>query len=1201
MQAVSALASQHGITLPITAQARAFLDALWLPLPAGSLVGITASDVYQKDGVWKSTTTPAWSWLDDFRESGDEGTGEEALLVWAAEKNTARYPIDGGGSIYFHPAARKHFIASQYRKRGGLDDLTHLAAFYADVDVLAGGLDPEATLKRLLGLAPKPSIILWSGGGWQVYYLLNEAWDVSTRGAAVEYKAYARALFAPIKDIADPSVYEASREMRLPGFINRKAARNGAMAQLVYWSPDTRYSIDQIKEFAPIPPKLEMVGDPLPRPDTPDGTYRVGQDFIHYAVNRNRPPERHPILLQLALQAARGGMPKTEALPRLRTLALEWYRSEEHRAEQELDNLTRWSYDRLAETGDEDTGYTGSWLVRLTDSGWEQPPSDVQEQDKDATVPLEVTGAKQTTYSLAEIRERLKRHITRYLTEKYSREGSYTLLRNSPGAGKSYLTISTLAEIGQKKVKTALLTLFKSDESEWQKQITEHGIDPTDFGYFVGRNEDEHSAGYCALYKQSVALGAKNYPIRATLCARCPALIRANCESQGYLAQFTKSEKVLSLIGRHNHGSVAELMDHREVVVFDESPLEHVATALSLTVNDITFFGASQFVQEQLPTAVETIHTFVNALRNTVASVPPRKGRYATAEEIKLGGRWLFEQLVMRIGHDALAQIFALDLEFIKNVTAYPLSAPTDDAIAAMPLNWLSTAFSILKYEYETHWLNNTTSWNSRAIVIGNTISFYPMEPFSFAQGVKIIVTDATGLPSQYAIAFAYKKSKFIPDPDQPEGPSADDTEDEDSSAVQMGFEDDPRSPSEAMAGDPITPAPQKKKRKKRKGTTITTTHMRIQKIADAAALTPQSKVIQFTGTNNSRNMLHEWKDSRKNKAERYIKQHLGTEGLQIATTNGELINTEQVLDEDQDVNSYVRRIMALIVDVAKQHNGSVLVVCYKTTVNKLLLKWNEEYKILNPDYIQWFGNLRGKNTYKDLNAVIVAGTPNIPPFDVLIQAQVWHWQDSIPIDPHTRMWRILPYTGYVDPVDGLGRGYQYLGYADDRIDAIYVNQVRAELRQVYERIRPNASYDAQGKTIQKHVYLATAFPCADHVDVLQSWSTYWIDSIGRAYYEDRINADLVVHRDEFIKHVAQNADCTYNTAKACFDRIHREFDSAGLSVTAAEKKLPIEAVLDWLAADPARRFQSSRKISEATGQSRGAVMRALSRFEENI
>lgn len=1154
MQAVSALASQHGITLPITAQARAFLDALWLPLPAGSLVGITASDVYQKDGVWKSTTTPAWSWLDDFRENGDEGTGEEALLVWAAEKNTARYPIDGGGSIYFHPAARKHFIASQYRKRGGLDDLTHLATFYADVDVLAGGLDPEATLKRLLGLTPKPSIILWSGGGWQVYYLLNEAWDVSTRGAAVEYKAYARALFAPIKDIADPSVYEASREMRLPGFINRKAARNGAVAQLVYWSPDTRYSIDQIKEFAPIPPKLEMVGDPLPRPDTPDGTYRVGQDFIHYAVNRNRPPERHPILLQLALQAARGGMPKAEALPRLRTLALEWYRGEEHRAEQELDNLTRWSYDRLAETGDEDTGYTGSWLVRLTDSGWEQVEEEIREQVNDRTVKRDAP-KKRPTQPLAQVRAQLREDVYNYLRLKARRIPSLLLLRSSPGAGKSHTSINALADITldslstDARIQASFLAQFKEDEYAWQKEVTQHGADPSLFAYFVGRNEDENSAGYCALFDLSVKVAEKGYHVRQQLCSRCPALTRAACESKGYLSQYKRVEEANVLLGRHQHGTVDELIAHRKINIFDESPLNTIAAPLTLTIADLVYFGAPVVIHDQYPEVPALIQAFVDALQSIVKTNPVPVKRYTNPAEVMLGGRWLFVQLSARLSADQLQKLFNLDPKLIEDSTRYPLSSPTEDAVNALPIYWITPAWSILKYEYERYWLTDTTRWNSRIVVCGNKLSIYRMEPFVYPQSTKIVVTDATAPEHLYPKAFGYKR----------------------------------QSTEDGVRRVQILP--------------------RVV-VPIEYALDPLSKVVQFTGSDNSRRQLDEWRDlkgskdagNRHEKSHRYIKQQLGADSLQIKTSAGTAVNAEQVLDEiiDEASNTYLLRIKALITDLAKKHEGSLLVVSYMSTINNQLKKWNEEHGILAAEHLQYFGNLRGKNEFKDLNAVLIAGTPRIAPSDLATLAQVWYWQDDIPIDPHTKQVRILDYEGYTDPTDGLGRGYQYIGYADDRVNALYVDMVAAEMRQSFERIRANASYDAQGNPIHKFVYIASAFPCADHVDVLQSWSTWWIDHVAREYYETRINEGLLVHQGEFIKHVMQIADCSYNTAKNAFIRIHKEFESAGISTTAAEKKLPIDIVLEWLAVDPARLLLSIRKISEATGQSKSTVHRAV-------
>lgn len=261
------------------------------------------------------------------------------------------------------------------------------------------------------------------------------------------------------------------------------------------------------------------------------------------------------------------------------------------------------------------------------------------------------------------------------------------------------------------------------------------------------------------------------------------------------------------------------------------------------------------------------------------------------------------------------------------------------------------------------------------------------------------------------------------------------------------------------------------------------------------------------------------------------------------------------------------------------------------------LREWNRQYKLLPEEQIQWYRSLRGKNDYKNLNAVLLIGTPRIPKMDLLALAQVWYWNDEFPIND-TPLLRIEPYPDYLDPEDGKPRGYQYIGFADERVNALYVGLVSAEMRQCYERIRPNASLDAEGNHIEKHVYIASGFPCTDHVNMLMHWATWWVDLAGRNFYEAKLAANTLIYPVEYIKHVRAKTGCAYNTAKDSFERVRKAYLSTDKAQSVDRKKPQKQIVLDWLAQDPIRAKLSSRVIAKELSARIATVQEALKEFK---
>lgn len=1106
------LADQHGVAIPLPDQPGVFLNTVWQAVPADHLVGLVADTAYFKDGQWHATTTSKWAWRDQVKD----GTAD--FLEWAKAANNAPYALPGRGGIYWLTASRKHHVLNRFAARGSLDELLVVTALYADLDCEKRGYTLDAALNVLLSMSLPPTIVVFSGGGLQAIHVLAQPWSVINREAAGEFKAYNLALYKSVFErtdlILDTSVHNADRMLRLPGFINRKPERHGAAARIVYFDPTALYTPDQIRASVTLPTRPTRLYLPAVAPH-PDGTYQVGQEFVHYLVDRQpQPPERHPVLLRLAMQAARAGMPAPDFIARLRPVAREWYRNEPHRAEGELDRMVAWAYDRVSE--DDDPTPTGAWLVRLTPDGFEAASDDEHDALRDKTLPVEpeqIAPPVEQPRSVQDVRAEQVKRIRDYANAKVNGLATYMLVRTPPGAGKTHAALTVAYEFALKQKdtgrgKVAVLSQFTLDEGGWQEWLRQFGITDTSKAmYIVGRNGEPKSAGYCAMSSIADGVAAKGYNAVHLVCKRCPH--QHQCETSWYLSQFKRAQKKAIVLARHQHAPIDLLIGYRRLLIFDESPLGVIAGLIELAAKDLVL-TAPIGVQSLYPELVSKLNKLMEALRHIVSGNEPiGQNHYPTADHVKLGGRWLFDRLVMALGADLLAAITRLDVKPVQQAGQPGFFQLTVEGVANLPQNFVFDLWSILKYEYETHYLANRARWNSRLIVWGQTLRIYPMRPFSFDPLTKIVVTDATGQPDLYGKAFYDSKTS---------------------------------KPREAYIYE--------------------------------APLHPHARITQWTNSGNSRNTLR-----RRGKT------------VEIEDTEGQIITIEAD-------NTALARAKTQITLLAERHNKSLLVVCYQS-IHKNLRKWAEDTGVLDPDYIQYYGNLRGRNDYKHLEAVLLIGEPRIPPMEVFAQAQVWYWDDELPIDFEldTTGLKLEPYPGYVSPVDGKGRAYAYPGYRDERLNRMYVWAIQAEMRQCYERIRCNAPEidPATGKPQAKYVYIAAQMPCSDHVDELAHWSQYQTDQAGRAWCIEQFNAGRkTIPQAEYIEAV-QPYETNYQRAKDSYDRVYAALEAEGLlEPKPMVEKTKLQSVIDWLLEDPARQQLSIRQIAKETNTGRDTVQRAV-------
>ncbi|MCP3964432.1 MAG: hypothetical protein GY719_41925 [bacterium] len=174
------------------------------------------------------------------------------------------------------PRATKRMV------RGSADSATLLGALWADIDIAGPGhsrtdLPPDlaAALGVLAAVALKPSIIIDSGGGLHVYWLLREPWILATP----EDRARARALVARLQAALRAAAQEhgwwvdetssLAQLLRVPGTINHKESLSRDVTALQFplgaQLDEVRYEREQFEVFPEPPAASDVAAQSLAR------------------------------------------------------------------------------------------------------------------------------------------------------------------------------------------------------------------------------------------------------------------------------------------------------------------------------------------------------------------------------------------------------------------------------------------------------------------------------------------------------------------------------------------------------------------------------------------------------------------------------------------------------------------------------------------------------------------------------------------------------------------------------------------------------------------------------------------------------------------------------------------------------------------------------------------------------------------------
>jgi hypothetical protein len=156
-------------------------------------------------------------------------------------------------------------------RRGGNVDVLALPALFADVDDRS-----ETALNRIRNFNPPPSCITFTGGGFHVFWWLSDL--------LYDLKLAARLLRAIGKELGgDPM--SNSQILRIPGSINTKSKRNGALCRIVEIH-DWRYS----------PVEFPL---PMRSPNRPSST-SIPKQRVSYRTDTGQ-KRLNPVLVQVVI------------------------------------------------------------------------------------------------------------------------------------------------------------------------------------------------------------------------------------------------------------------------------------------------------------------------------------------------------------------------------------------------------------------------------------------------------------------------------------------------------------------------------------------------------------------------------------------------------------------------------------------------------------------------------------------------------------------------------------------------------------------------------------------------------------------------------------------------------------------------------------------------------------------------------------
>ncbi len=178
-------------------------------------------------------------------------------------------------NLYFRLSTCKPPKNESLKGFGARPNLASTATLWADVDVDEDKVftTKQEALEAIKNFEPTPSIIVNSGGGFHVYWLLREPvffgkWKGEHKGEMDRVEGCNRGI---MERLPSDNCWDATRILRIPGTFNLKKEK-ARPVELVKFDDSIRYGLDQLAELL-YEPYSQREQQPRQRPATEDGNH----------------------------------------------------------------------------------------------------------------------------------------------------------------------------------------------------------------------------------------------------------------------------------------------------------------------------------------------------------------------------------------------------------------------------------------------------------------------------------------------------------------------------------------------------------------------------------------------------------------------------------------------------------------------------------------------------------------------------------------------------------------------------------------------------------------------------------------------------------------------------------------------------------------------------------------------------------------
>ena len=165
-------------------------------------------------------------------------------------------------------------VSPRAKKQGKEEYVKQVNCLWADLDC-KGEKERQERLQKLKNFKLPPSIIVNSGHGYHVYWLLSQPYLIKTNQDKLDIKGYIKGLSIALNG---DRTFDLSRILRVPGSKNIKDPDNLLPVEILEFKPALRYKLTEFEQFEVDVEDVRLTVDISPD-EIPDRFWRIlGED-----------------------------------------------------------------------------------------------------------------------------------------------------------------------------------------------------------------------------------------------------------------------------------------------------------------------------------------------------------------------------------------------------------------------------------------------------------------------------------------------------------------------------------------------------------------------------------------------------------------------------------------------------------------------------------------------------------------------------------------------------------------------------------------------------------------------------------------------------------------------------------------------------------------------------------------------------------